>query len=399
MNGHGIHQDDNSMADYGNNKGCSRKPQEKPGPVGEGITLEGLLRGFRPWDRPHYRSAVVKAAENTIATIRSLQEEIRFLTVDREKFREVAQNWIDHAEKAEAERDKFRTDLQNLKGILAVIHRDGGQYTEKVGIEQSVEEGHKVWADLQLKADTVDEISAKVRVLVEKIRAAISTEPYSITIDGVSAPLQGWEGQALKNVEIVLSNLPEAARKEMERVRGLENTLYHTEAYANGIEEERKILKAELEVTKTEYHRVQDDVDELGRKVVPLEAENNRLQGIHEKVWDALEADVSSMVESQVKDIMEAAQVDGMALNPRNEITRLREALERIMEMSATHRPNDPVLWAIYDETYKVIPEAALNSKRTCTVPGKYTCAEKLPYAESAWCAGCKTALHPKEET
>jgi hypothetical protein len=53
-----------------------------------------------------------------------------------------------------AENERRRRALDSLSNVtalgnlLAVIHRDGGHHTEAVGVEQSVADAHKVWADL-----------------------------------------------------------------------------------------------------------------------------------------------------------------------------------------------------------------------------------------------------------
>lgn len=49
---------------------------------------------------------------------------------------------IDQILKLKAQRDK-------LLDLLAIIHRDGGHYTEEVGIDLSIEHAHKIWAKLQ----------------------------------------------------------------------------------------------------------------------------------------------------------------------------------------------------------------------------------------------------------
>lgn len=48
-----------------------------------------------------------------------------------------------------------------LKNILAVTHRDGGHHTGKVGLSQSVEDAHKVWAELQ-SAKEAAEMAEKI---------------------------------------------------------------------------------------------------------------------------------------------------------------------------------------------------------------------------------------------
>lgn len=43
----------------------------------------------------------------------------------------------------------YQRDRAALLDLLAIIHRDGGHHTEDVGVEQSVEDAHQIWCDLQ----------------------------------------------------------------------------------------------------------------------------------------------------------------------------------------------------------------------------------------------------------
>ena len=76
-----------------------------------------------------------------------------------------------------------------------------------------------------------------------------------------------------------------------------------------------------------------------------LEESLSNLPEAERNAWDMWREDVEEKIEL------------------RAENTRLREALERIMEMAASHTPSNPFAYAIYDECYKVIPQAALNPK------------------------------------
>ena len=52
---------------------------------------------------------------------------------------------LHRADELEFERDQAR---QQLSGVLAVIHRDGGHHTERVGVAQSIEDAHVAVAKL-----------------------------------------------------------------------------------------------------------------------------------------------------------------------------------------------------------------------------------------------------------
>lgn len=51
--------------------------------------------------------------------------------------------------KVNAEDRERESALDILGNLLAVIHRDGGQHTTEVGIEQSAKDAHAVWAEIQ----------------------------------------------------------------------------------------------------------------------------------------------------------------------------------------------------------------------------------------------------------
>lgn len=55
------------------------------------------------------------------------------------------------------------THIEQQSGnLLAIIHRDGGQYTEKNGYEKSVEDAHLVWAEIKTHADAMQAQLEKV---------------------------------------------------------------------------------------------------------------------------------------------------------------------------------------------------------------------------------------------
>jgi len=43
---------------------------------------------------------------------------------------------------------------QMLGDLLAIIHRDGGDYKAKHGTQKAVEAAHKIWGELQLQVET-----------------------------------------------------------------------------------------------------------------------------------------------------------------------------------------------------------------------------------------------------
>ena len=64
-------------------------------------------------------------------------------------------------------REDERDDLLGMfKGLLAVIHRDGGQYVDEHGLEKACEDARQVWSVLQQAADERDGL--KKRLLAVK---------------------------------------------------------------------------------------------------------------------------------------------------------------------------------------------------------------------------------------
>jgi len=64
------------------------------------------------------------------------------------------------AERFCQERDEARRELGE---ILAVIHRDGGHYTDKHGISKSVADAHATWADVVRERDEARELADQWR--------------------------------------------------------------------------------------------------------------------------------------------------------------------------------------------------------------------------------------------
>ena len=72
--------------------------------------------------------------------------------------------------KAQLILEKNRRDIgkHELKNLLAIIHRDGGHHTAKVGIVQSVEDAHLVWAELMSEVGMSKEILLAVSLKDKK---------------------------------------------------------------------------------------------------------------------------------------------------------------------------------------------------------------------------------------
>lgn len=53
----------------------------------------------------------------------------------------------------------------HLQNLLAVIHRDGGQYTEEHGLETAVEDAHKTWGKLRSQLEKADRLFESISCL------------------------------------------------------------------------------------------------------------------------------------------------------------------------------------------------------------------------------------------
>ena len=65
---------------------------------------------------------------------------------------------------------------QQLGDLLAIIHRDGGHHTAKVGTKQSVEDAHKVWAELEQANETIrklEEAKEEMEILNAQLNKGI----------------------------------------------------------------------------------------------------------------------------------------------------------------------------------------------------------------------------------
>lgn len=73
------------------------------------------------------------------------------------------------------------TPLYHLRNLLARIHRDGGEYTAKHGIEKSVADADQIVADLFMLSDTNDEgrydcIASRIDTVIDSAKREILAE-------------------------------------------------------------------------------------------------------------------------------------------------------------------------------------------------------------------------------
>ena len=81
-----------------------------------------------------------------------------------------------------AELEETRRQLRNL---LAVIHRDGGHHTEKVGLEVSISDAMKIVVELRSDLDRAEEVRDAARAesnrALEKCRALRAPPTWHVT--------------------------------------------------------------------------------------------------------------------------------------------------------------------------------------------------------------------------
>jgi len=65
-------------------------------------------------------------------------------------------------------------------GLLAIIHRDGGQYTEQHGVAKSVDDAHAAWGAMVLARD---EALAKLEVAAQRARDSASNSVREVVKD------------------------------------------------------------------------------------------------------------------------------------------------------------------------------------------------------------------------
>lgn len=66
----------------------------------------------------------------------------------------------------QGERDEKSNQLGDL---LAIIHRDGGQYQEAHGNKKAVDDAHLIWADLMRRAEAAEAEVARLKAELERL--------------------------------------------------------------------------------------------------------------------------------------------------------------------------------------------------------------------------------------
>ena len=156
----------------------------------------------------------------------------------------------------------LKEENKELLNLLAIIHRDGGHHTEEVGIKQSINDAHKVWAGLR---ENDYNLQAQVGVLVEGI------EELMVVILDDFGKSSSWYWRLKKLVD----NLPEAARKHREYVEGLEEVL----------EDKRRLArKIDVAMFGEKGAAEQPGFADVLKSVEQMKAENTRLREENEKL-------------------------------------------------------------------------------------------------------------------
>jgi hypothetical protein len=94
---------------------------------------------------------------------------------------------------------------QQLKELLARIHRDGGHHTDKVGLQRSCDDADNVLVKWREAFDAAESESARQKsareLLIERLEKAQTDGHSWLTIPGVLAMINSCDLQATKNRE------------------------------------------------------------------------------------------------------------------------------------------------------------------------------------------------------
>jgi hypothetical protein len=133
--------------------------------------------------RAHPQSEDGEMRHRAAAEIERLTAEVERLTARLELSERVDKLFDETMARRVFENERLRAALDGLSNVtalgnlLAVIHRDGGHHTEAVGVEQSVADAHKVWADLISALEDITEAAEEAwgpdRPCVKFARAAL----------------------------------------------------------------------------------------------------------------------------------------------------------------------------------------------------------------------------------
>lgn len=106
---------------------------------------------------------------------------------------DAGQSLLDKLTEAEA-------DSLHLRVILAVIHRDGGQHTEAVGIAQSVKDAREAWAYLRQHHDDCHQPAASYQLLLDRLAGTPTNHgncPVAAQLDTLEAENERLRGIVL----------------------------------------------------------------------------------------------------------------------------------------------------------------------------------------------------------
>jgi hypothetical protein len=112
--------------------------------------------------------------------------------------------WRDLAQKAEERAKAHETHIFKLEGrldeaermlgnLLAIVHRDGGHHTERVGLAQSASDAHQAWADLITRAERAESelLYAESVIRILEARLEGNTDPLWERVKKLEEALTG----------------------------------------------------------------------------------------------------------------------------------------------------------------------------------------------------------------
>lgn len=111
----------------------------------------------------------IKYVEETTKRVQELRQRAEAAEAECAKLRAHIESDPNHIAYWRERLDTMRIQLDAaraaLRGLLAIIHRDGGHHTAAVGDEQSVRDAHEVWAKLMSQAETLRGLREKMEAL------------------------------------------------------------------------------------------------------------------------------------------------------------------------------------------------------------------------------------------
>jgi Lar family restriction alleviation protein len=99
------------------------------------------------------------------------------------------------------ERDSLKQDRTRLRllELLAVIHRDGGQYVRGVGVAQACIDAEVIVAGMNEQIEAVDQLIQQA-ALAEREACALTCEQWRSELDNRTCQAEGWAADQISEL-------------------------------------------------------------------------------------------------------------------------------------------------------------------------------------------------------